>query len=98
MREKIENLLYVEVADLDLTTLSSIEFYVRQGDRFWQYSPTVVSASAMTVRIPLADAMCLKQGSVKLQFAFVDNTGTPRASEVETVSVRDLLKNAGYAP
>lgn len=97
MREKIENLLHIEVSGIDLTTLTNIEFYVKQNSLFRQYTPTVISATEMTVRIPFDDAKCLKQGTANLQFAFVD-AGTPRASEIETVNVDDLLKNAGYAP
>ena len=97
MREKIENVLSIEVTGVDLTAITNIEFYVKQDLFFRQYTPTVISASEMTVRIPFEDAKSLKQGTAKLQFAFVDN-GTPRASEVESVSVGDLLKNAGYAP
>lgn len=97
MREKIENLLHIEVSGVDLTTLENIEFYVKQNLRFWQYTPNVISANEMTVKIPFDDAKCLKQGTALLQFAFIEG-GTPRASEIETVNVSDLLKNAGYNP
>ena len=97
MREKMENLLHIEVSGVDLTTLTDIEFYIKQGSHFWQYAPTIASATEMVIRIPFDDAKCLKPGTALLQFAFVEN-GIPRASEVETVGVYDLLKNVGYNP
>lgn len=97
MREKIENLLHIEVSGVDLTALTDIEFYVKQGSQFLQYTPLIISATEMVVKIPFDDARCLKQGTALLQFAFTEN-GTPRASEIEAVNVYDLLKNAGYNP
>ena len=98
MREKIENYLHIEVTNVDLTQVTDLEFYIRQGFRFWQYKPTVVSGSEMTVRIPFEDAMCLKGGGfAQLQFTFMRN-GVPGASEIVSKLVGDLLKEAGYNP
>lgn len=97
MREKIENILHIEVSGVDLTTLTNVEFYIKQNISFWQYTPTIVSATEMVVRIPFDDARGLKKGPALLQFAFIEN-GTPRASDIEEVDVYDLLKNAGYNP
>lgn len=97
MREKIKNLLQIEVSGVDLTALQNIEFYIKQNGNLLQYKPTVISASEMVVTVPFEDAMRLKEGAALLQFAFIEN-GTPRASDIERVNVSDLLKTAGYNP
>ena len=96
MREKIQNTLKITCPDLDLTTVSNIEFYVKQPYFFGCYTPTVVSANEMVVTIPFADAKRLAKGSVKLQFAFTYDDGTPSASDTVTKEVGELLKGAGY--
>ena len=98
MREKIKNTMKVTCEGVDLTTLSNIEFYVRQGNFFACYIPHVVSASEMVVEIPFEDAKKLKPDEAKLQFAFTDENGTPDASDVVAVEVDDLLKEVGYDP
>lgn len=98
MREKIENLLKVICEDIDLTTLTDIEFYVRQPRFFGCYKPHVVSPTEMVVKIPFEDAKKMVDGEVRLQFAFTDAEGNPRASEPVTETVGELLKEMGYAP
>lgn len=98
IREKIQNQLKITCEDIDLTEISNIEFYVRQFVSFFCYTPSVLSSTEMTVTIPFEDAKKLKDGEAKLQFAFVDKNGVPRASDIVTVSVRDLLKEGGYNP
>lgn len=98
MREKIENLLKITCEDIDLTTLTNIEFYVKQLRFFGCYTPIVISPTEMAVKIPLSDAKKLVTGDVKLQFAFTDENGNPDASEVIEVKVKDLLKEVGYDP
>lgn len=98
MRENIENLLKITCEDIDLTTLSDIEFYVRQTKFFGSYVPNVISSSEMTVVIPFEDAKKLTTGEVKLQFAFTDAEGNPRASDIVTETVEGLLKEVGYDP
>lgn len=96
MREKIKNTLKLTCADLDLTTLRNIEFYVKQMNFFGCYTPFVISENEMSVTIPFADAKRLKEGPAKLQFAFTYADGTPGASDVVTTEVKALLKGAGY--
>ena len=98
MRSKIQNTLKIAVSGIDLTTVSNIEFYVKQKDFFGCYTPTVISPSEMAVIIPLRDAMELKGDKVSLQFAFMDENNTPRASGVVSRTVGELLKEAGYDP
>ena len=96
MRKRIENNLCITCEDIDLAKATNIEFYVRQGDLFFQYLPVVTSSSQMNVKIPFDDAMKLSDANVKLQFALVDGDGNPRASAIVTEPVRDLLKEVGY--
>lgn len=94
----MQNQLKITCEDIDLNTVSNIEFYVRQFVNFFCYKPSIVSSTEMTVTIPFEDAKKLNDGEVKLQFAFVDKNGVPRASDVVTVQVGDLLKEGGYNP
>lgn len=98
MREKIENQLKITCTAIDLTTLTNIEFYVKQIKFFGCYTPTVLSSTEMAVTIPVEDAMKLKHGTVELQFAFTDSNGKPDASEIVKMEVGDLLKEVGYDP
>ena len=97
MREKIENRLRIICDSIDLIELSNIEFYVRQPYFFGCYAPTVISSNEMMVVIPYDDAKKLRQGTVKLQFAFTDENGNPDASEVVEMNVGELLKEVGSA-
>ena len=97
MRQRMENSLLIKVDGIDLTTVRNIEFYIRQGGLFLQYTPEVISLEEMVVLIPYEDAMKLTTGECRLQFAYTDANGTPLATDVKTVSVGTLLKEAGYA-
>lgn len=98
MIENIQNTLNIQCADVDLQTVSQIEFYIRQGRILKLYAPRVVDANNMIVTIPVADAHELTCGAVRLQFAFVDADGNPRASEIVQLPVGAFLKEAGYDP
>lgn len=100
MRCKIQNTLHITLRDddpTDLTTVSGLEFYVKQAGFFREYSPTVLSAHEMLVTVPLVDAMALfPDSTVSLQFAFTDEGGIPRASDTVDLKVKTFLKEAGY--
>lgn len=99
MREKIKNTLKITCTDIDLTKISNIEFYVRQGYFFRSYFPDVISSSEMVVTIPFEDAKKLQHDKeVELQFAFTDENGNPDASDVVVSEVKELLKGDGYDP
>lgn len=98
IREKIQNTFKIACDDIDLTTITGIEFYVKQLKFFGCYTPRVISPSEMIVTIPFEDAKKLHDGSAKLQFAFTDENGVPGASEPITVPVGELLKEMGYDP
>lgn len=96
IRTRIKNTLRIPCEGVDLTTVSDIEFYIRQLGLFLQYTPVVVSANELLVEIPFEDAMRLRKGEVRLQFAFTDANGIPDASEIATDEAEELLKEAGY--
>ena len=97
MRSKIENILNVSVSGVDLTALSDIQFYVRQGSVFFQYTPQIIDDSNMIITIPLADAKKLVPAvKAELQFAFTDGYGNSGASEITQMVVQDLIKKEGY--
>ena len=98
MDRRIRNLLQITCDDLDLTTISKIEFYVKQASLFFQYTPEVRSKTEMLVDVPFEDAMQLRLGEVKLQFAYTDANGFPGKSDILEVPVEELLKEAGYDP
>lgn len=98
MRRKIPNSLLVVCKDVNLTKVRNIEFYIKQGDILLEYYPEVLSLHEMVVKMPFEDAKKLSCGHAELQFAFIDENGTPRASDIEKHHVADLLKEAGYAP
>lgn len=98
MKRRMKNYLWISCDDVDLTTVTNIEFYLKQDGLFFQYTPEVLSASEMIVEIPVEDALKLSASDVKLQFAYTDESGTPRATEIERICVGDLLKEAGYDP
>jgi hypothetical protein len=90
--------LKITCDDVDLTTLTNVEFYVRQRGFFGCYTPSIISSTEMTVIIPFEDAKKLKHGEAELQFAFTDSNGDPNASDVVKMEVDDLLKEVGYDP
>jgi len=94
----MENRILVSVEGVDLTRLSGLEFYVRQGSRFFQYEPEVLSESKLAVTIPCEDALKLRSLPVQLQLAFTDESGRSAASEIAEWGVRELLKEDGYDP
>lgn len=96
MRENIENALRVEVEGVNVQKATRIEFYLRQGDLFFQYAPEATDEKTLLVDIPFEDARQLTQGSASVQIALTDENGNKVASDIASVPVRELLKGAGY--
>lgn len=96
MKQRIQNTLIIECEDIDLTKCRDTEVYIRQGYRTKTYTPEVISGTEMLVVVPYDDAMELSKGMVLVQFATTDENGTPRASEIETANVGELIKEEGY--
>ena len=97
MRKSIQNNLSVTCDDIDFTAVTGIQFYVRQRQTFFQYSPAVLSANEISVEIPEEDAVKFASEEVEMQFAFTDANGCPQASEIQRVRCDDFLKGAGYS-
>ena len=97
MRCGIKNILRITCVDVDLTTVTDIQFYVRQQSFFRQYAPVVVSATTMTVEVPEADAVALSAENISMQFAYTDVNSCQQASRVKIVPCDDFLKEAGYS-
>lgn len=96
MFQKIANALSVEIEGTDLTKVTKPEFYVKQACTFFQYTPTVIDETHLLVKIPKEDAMRLRPGTVKLQFAATDGAGNPITVETVEKTVTEFLKEAGY--
>lgn len=86
----------MEVEGTDLTKVTKPEFYVKQACNFFQYTPTVIDETHLLVKIPKEDAMRLRPGTVKLQFAATDGDGNPITVETVEKTVAEFLKEAGY--
>lgn len=98
MKQKIRNVLLIECDEVDFEKVSNIEFFVKQGDLSFVYTPIVLGSHQMAVNIPHDDAMQLNVANVRMQFAFMDEVGNPKASEIVVKPVGELLKEAGYDP
>lgn len=98
MRQLIENNLTITCNDVDFSTATNIEVWIRQGKLFFEYTPTVDSAHVLSVTVPFADAKQLTVGNVALQWACVDSNGKPVAPDPMILTVGVLLKEVGYAP
>lgn len=98
MRQRIGNLLRVEVEGGSLEGATDLEFYIKQwGGIFLELTPTVVDDTHIEVEIPYDKAMQLTSTQAKLQLAYTDETGQPCATDTLVVPVEELLKEAGYA-
>lgn len=99
MRQRIENRLDITISgdsNLDLTTATDLEFYVRQGALFYQKTPVVQNATSITVTISKDEADVLKTKPASCQLAFTDANGNKRATDILYVNVAALLKESGY--
>jgi hypothetical protein len=96
MRQKIENNLYVEVNGANMAGCTNLEFYVKQDNLFFQYTPVVQGDGIVTVTVPYDDAMKLRKAPVKVQLAFTDENGLPVSSAPVELTVGEFLKEAGY--
>lgn len=97
MYQKIKNTLHITVKDVNLKTLRKIEFYIRQGELFFEYIPTIINEHEMSVIIPKIDADFLKANEkVELQFCYTDENDNDVPSKKSTVDVEELLKTEGY--
>lgn len=98
MIQRMRSNLRIEVSGASLDGATNLEFYIRQwGGIYIELTPTVVDDTHIDVAIKYEDAMKLEPTQAQLQLAFTDSNGQACATEVLTVSVTELLKEAGYA-
>lgn len=92
MVQKIRNVLYVTLRGEDLTECTDLSFKIVQGDTFTKtYTPTVKDATHLTVEVPKADAASLTVRPARCQLTYTDENGNPRATEIMTIDVEELL-------
>lgn len=96
MREKIKNVLKIELSEASLSGATNMEFYIRKGTKFFQYVPEVLDEKTILVVIPKEDAMRLATGYAQVQLAYTDENGTSMATDVAALEVKKLLKEDGY--
>lgn len=96
MIQRVKNSIQVTCNEVDFTTSTNIEFYLRQNTTFKSYTPTVISAHVMTVLIPKADMMAIANTFAELQFALTDSDNKPVVSSIIYTPVMALIKEAGY--
>ncbi len=96
IRSKIKNALTIEVDGVDATAIKNIEVYIKQGELFYQLTPVVVDKDTLLVTLDKDKAMELRPMEAYVQIAYTDDSGTPGASDIACVQVKDLLKEAGY--
>lgn len=100
MIQRMLNYVTINLPELDLTTVTDIEvtFKQRTTGTELNYSGESISISdehSVKVIIPKTDAMKLSDTPVQGQVMFTLND-VPLATKVFTLSVDELLKEAGY--
>lgn len=92
MVQKIRNVLYVTLRGENLTECTDLSFKIVQGDSFSKtYTPTVEDETHFIVEVPQTDAEDLTIRPARCQLTYTDGNGNPRATEVMTVNVEELL-------
>jgi hypothetical protein len=97
----MKNAVTINVPEINLSAVSDIEVTFTQkssgieldydGDAI-----EVLNDHQLAVIIPKEDAMQLDDKSVRGQVMFTPSTGIPDATKIFTVTVDELLKEAGY--
>lgn len=96
MREKIKNVLKIELSEASLSGATNMEFYIRKGTKFFQYVPEALDEKTILVVIPKEDAMRLTWGTAFVQLAYTDENGVPVATDTAEIEIKKLLKEDGY--
>ena len=96
--QRIANIRRLTISeDAQLLSASKIQVFVTQGSLEFVYDITApVSDTEIDVQIPYADAMQLSKGTVKVQIAWTDSSGTPRWTKPKTISVDEFIYSGGY--
>lgn len=97
MRQRLENVLVFTTENVDLSTASKLEFYLKQRNgTFLEYVPEIIDNTSFRVTIPYEDAMELSEGTAEVQLALTTEGGTKLASDIKNVRIKRLIKEGGY--
>lgn len=96
--QRIANIVRITLSsDAQLTSATKIQVFVTQGTTEFVYDiDPAVSDTELDVMIPYADAMKLNKGSVKVQIAWTDSSGTPIKTKPKTLTVDEFIYSGGY--
>ena len=100
MIQKMMNKVPINIADIDMTTVSDIVVSIQQASTntsatFSDFSVEVVSAGQIEVTLPKSFCMGLAATYVNVQVAFTHD-GVPDATDVFKIPVRELQLEEGY--
>lgn len=100
MIQKMKNLVTINVHGVDLTAVTNIEVCFKQDSTELLYTGNDVQVGSETqllVSIPKSVAMGLNpKALVYGQVMFTKEGDIPDATDVFTIKVRELIKEAGY--
>ena len=100
MIQKMMNKVPINIADIDMTTVSDIVVSIKQAsnnvnETFSGSSVTVVNAGQIEVTLPKTLGMRLAATFVNVQVAFTHD-GVPDATDIFQIPVRELQMEEGY--
>ena len=101
MFQRMRGAVSITVDGIDLTKVTDIEVELIQEDTgvemlFTGGEVVVTGETALTVTIPKDTAMSLEVAPLRGQIMFTREDGMPDATKPFTVSVEELIKEAGY--
>jgi hypothetical protein len=97
MRQRLENVLVFNTENVDLSTATKLEFYLKQRNgTFLEYVPEIIDNTSFRVTIPYEDAMELSEGTAEVQLALTTEGGSKIASNVRNIRIKRLIKAGGY--
>lgn len=100
MIQKMKNLVPINVHDVDLNSVTDIEVCLKQGSTELLYSGEQIqigSESQLLISVDKSVAATLDPSKyVYGQVMWTDENDIPDATDIFTITVRKLLKEAGY--
>lgn len=99
MVEGMRNTISCTIDDstVNLRTATDILLCLRQKNTaYFEYNGTVIDAHTFSAVMPKEDAMKLKKGQIDMQVLFTDENGNPRHTAIRSVTVDEILREAGY--
>lgn len=105
MIQKIENVISLKVKSrsckgllepIDLSKASNILLVIKQKFGYYIELTAELKEDSIVAVLPYKEAMKLTDSSADLQLMWTDENGNKRATNVKTIPVQELLKEAGY--